>query len=341
MVRVAVMGAGSWGTTFAQICTDAGARTRLWARRDEVAAEIDAEHRNSSYLPDVRLPDELHGTSDPAQALADADVVVLAIPSVGLGEQLAEWGEEVPSDATLASLVKGVDVDTRRTGSQVVHESLDCDPARVVVVSGPNIAKECARRLPAATVAASPDESHARAVLEAAMTPYFRVYTNPDKVGCEIGGAVKNVIALAAGMADGMELGKNTKASLVTRGLAEMTRLGVGLGGRPLTFLGLAGVGDLVVTCTSEDSRNRTVGERLGRGERLEDVVESMNMVAEGVKSSQAILALAEDAGVEMPISGAVVAIVHEGQDPRDAVKSLMTRDPKSEMHGLPETYLE
>lgn len=336
MVRVAVMGAGSWGTTFAQICSDTGARTRLWARRPEVADEIRSERRNGAYLPDVALPETLEATSDPEEALSDADVVVLAVPSVGLGEQLTAWGERIPPQSTLASLVKGVDVATRRTGSQLVRETLDCDPDRVVVVSGPNIAKECARRLPAATVAACPDESRARQLLEAAMTPYFRVYTNPDRVGCEIGGVVKNVIALAAGVGDGMELGKNTNASLVTRGLAEMTRLGVGLGGRPLTFLGLAGVGDLVVTCTSADSRNRTVGERIGRGERLDDIIASMKMVAEGVRSSRAIVALAEEAGVEMPISQAVVDILHEGQDPRDAVKSLMARDPKSEMHGLP-----
>jgi glycerol-3-phosphate dehydrogenase (NAD(P)+) len=335
--KVAVMGSGSWGTTFALICADAGKETSLWARRDEVAEEINATRRNEGYLPEVDLPETIRATADPEEALADADVVVFGIPSVGLSDQLQQWGDLIPSDATLASLVKGVDVATERTGSQVVEEALGCDPSRVVVVPGPNIAKECARRLPAATVAACPSEERARDVVDAAMTPYFRVYTNPDKVGCEIGGAVKNVIALAAGMADGMQLGQNTKATLVTRGLAEMTRLGVALGGRPLTFLGLAGVGDLVVTCTSEASRNRTVGERLGTGESLDAVIDSMNMVAEGVKSSQAIVAIADRSGVEMPIAGGVVQVLHEGQDPKDAVKALMTREPKSEMHGLPD----
>lgn len=336
VARVAVMGSGSWGTTFAQICSDAGSETVLWARRKEVADEINENSRNDDYLPSIELPDTLTATSDPEEALGGAQVVVLAIPSVGLGEQLRAWGDRIDGDAAIASLVKGVDVDSRRTGSQMVEDALDCDHRRVVVVSGPNIAKECARRLPAATVAACEDEDRAGQVLHAAMTPYFRIYTNPDRPGCEVGGAVKNVIALAAGIADGMELGQNTKATLVTRGLAEMTRLGVALGGRPLTFLGLAGVGDLVVTCTSEASRNRTVGERIGRGEALDAIISSMNMVAEGVRSSKAIVDLAARADVEMPIARAVVSVLHEDADPRDALRALMTRDPKSEMHGLP-----
>lgn len=334
--RVAVMGAGSWGTTYSLMCCDAGARTLLWARREEVADEINATRRNEAYLPGVDLPGPLRASSDPEEVLHDAEVVVLAIPSVGIGEQLKEWGEAIPHDATVASLIKGVDVHSRSTGSEMVVGALDCDPDRVVVVSGPNIAKECARRLPAATVAACPDESRAGQVLEASMTPYFRVYTNPDRVGCETGGAVKNVIALAAGIADGMGFGQNTKATLVTRGLAEMTRLGVALGGKPLTFLGLAGVGDLVVTCSSPDSRNRTVGERIGGGESLDDIIASMNMVAEGVKSSQAIQELAHDHDVDMPITEAVVSILHHGAHPQEALRALMTRDPKSEMHGLP-----
>lgn len=334
--RVAVMGAGSWGTTYSLLCADAGKDVTLWARRQEVADEIELTRRNDGYLPAVELPTSVRATSDPDEALGDADVVVLAIPSVGLAEQLSLWGDRIPADATLASLIKGVDTSSLRTGSQLVADTLDLDPDRVVVVSGPNIAKECAQRLPAATVAACPDDRRARAVLDASMTPYFRVYTNPDRIGCETGGAVKNVIALAAGMADGMAFGQNTKATLVTRGLAEMTRLGVALGGRPLTFLGLAGVGDLVVTCSSPNSRNRTVGERLGRGERLDDVIASMNMIAEGVRSSRAIQDLARQAGVEMPITEAVVKVVHEEFEPPDVVKELMARDPKSEMHGLP-----
>jgi glycerol-3-phosphate dehydrogenase (NAD(P)+) len=335
MSEIAVMGAGSWGTAFGIMCADAGGATTIWSRRAEVATEIETEHRNAAYLPDVVLPEGLAATTDPARALEGAQVVVLAVPSVGVQEQLAAWGDAIPGDATLVSLIKGVDVETRRFGSEVIRESLDCDPDRVVVVSGPNLARECAARLPAASVAASPDTARAERVQQAVMAPYFRVYTNADKVGVEVAGAVKNVIALAAGMAHGMGFGDNTKAAVITRGLAEMTRLGVALGGKPLTFSGLAGVGDLVATCTSPQSRNRTVGERIGRGESLEAIIGSMNMVAEGVRSSRAILALAADAGVDLPITEGVVAVCHAGYDPHALVESLLAREAKPEHHGL------
>lgn len=335
MGKVAVMGAGSWGTAFAVMCHDAGEDVMLWARRPEVAEQVNAEHANPSYLPDIELPDGLRATPDPAEALAGADVVVLAVPSIGIEGQLGEWGAHVPDSAVLASLIKGVDVATRRFGSQVISDALGCDPDRVVVVSGPNLAKECAQRLPAATVAASPDERAAERVQAAVMAPYFRVYTNTDKVGVEIGGAVKNVVALAAGIAEGMGFGDNTKATVITRGLAEMQRLGVALGGQALTFSGLAGVGDLVATCTSPKSRNRTVGERLGRGEGLDDIIAAMNMVAEGVKSSEAIVEIAHAHDVEMPIAEAVVGVVHDGVDPREAIANLMARSAKPEIYGL------
>ncbi|MEX1164661.1 MAG: NAD(P)H-dependent glycerol-3-phosphate dehydrogenase [Nitriliruptor sp.] len=335
MSKVAVMGSGSWGTAFAAMCADAGEPTVLWARREEVAAEISDRHTNADYLPDVELPPSLTATVDPQEALAGADVVVLAVPSVGISEQLEAWGQHIDGDATLASLIKGVDVDTMRFGSQVIADTLDCDPDRVVVVSGPNLAKECAQRQPAATVAASPDASRAERVQAAVMAPYFRVYTNDDKTGVEVAGAVKNVIALAAGMAHGMGYGDNTKAAVITRGLAEMARLGVRLGGDAMTFAGLAGVGDLVATCTSPKSRNRTVGERLGGGESLDDIIDSMNMVAEGVKSSRAILGLAEQAGVEMPIAQGVVSVCHEGASPEDLVGALLSRSAKPEVYGM------
>ena len=329
------MGAGSWGTAFGTMCTDAGTPTTIWARRAEIADEITEQGTNRSYLPEVELPDGLAATSDPQAALEGADVVVLAVPSVGLETQLAAWGKHIPAEATLVSLIKGVDVASLRFGSQVVAEGLDCDPDRVVVVSGPNLAKECAQRLPAATVAASPDVQRAERVQQAVMAPYFRVYTNPDKVGVEVGGAVKNVIALAAGMAHGLGFGDNTMAAVITRGLAEMVRLGVALGGHPLTFSGLAGVGDLVATCTSPKSRNRSVGERLGRGESLDDIIASMKMVAEGVKSSRAILGLAEQADVEMPITQGVVAVCHAGYEPSQLVDALLQRSAKPEIYGM------
>lgn len=335
MGQVAVMGSGSWGTAFAAMSSDAGETVQLWARRAAVAEEINRQHTNAGYLPDTTLPAGLRATDDPAVALSDAEVVVLAVPSVGIEQQLGAWGAHIPPEATLVSLIKGVDVDSLRFGSQLISDALDCDPQRVVVVSGPNLARECAARLPAASVAASPELWRAERVQAAVMAPYFRVYTNEDKVGVEVAGAVKNVIAIAAGMAHGMGYGDNTKAAVLTRGLAEMTRLGVALGGNALTFSGLAGVGDLAATCTSPQSRNRTVGERLGRGERLSDIIDSMNMVAEGVKSSRALLGLAERAGVDMPITAGVVAVCHAGHDPQELVGLLMSREAKPELYGL------
>lgn len=335
MGKVAVMGSGSWGTAFGQMCVDAGSSTVIWARRPEIAREIDEDSTNVSYLPDVDLPPSLAATADPAEALADAEVVVLAVPSVGIEAQLEAWGELIPSDATLVSLIKGVDVDTLRFGSELISQTLDCDPDRVVVVSGPNLAKECVLRQPAATVAACPDISRAEQVQRAVMAPYFRVYTNPDKVAVEVAGAVKNVIAIATGMARGMGYGDNTRSAVITRGLAEMTRLGVAVGGDALTFSGLAGVGDLVATCTSDKSRNQTVGARLGAGESLDDIISSMNMVAEGVKSSRAIVGLGERHGVDLPISGGVVLVCHHGAQPQDLVGALLSRSAKPEIYGL------
>lgn len=335
MTRVAVMGAGSWGTAFAALAVDAGSDVVLWARRSEVADEVVAASTNEAYLPGVVLPAGLHATADPAEALAGADVVVLAVPSTGLVEQLAAWGDEIPGRATLVSLVKGVDVATRRFGSQTITAVLDGDPARVVVVSGPNLARECVAGLPAATVAASPDLARAEQVQAAVMTRTFRVYTNPDRIGVEVGGAVKNVLAIAAGIGTGIGYGDNTLAAVITRGLAEMQRLGVALGGDALTFSGLAGVGDLVATCTSEKSRNQTVGRRLGGGEALDDIVADMNMVAEGVKSSRAIASLADEAGVEMPIVAGVVQVLHEGVPIEQMIRSLLSRDAKPELYGM------
>jgi glycerol-3-phosphate dehydrogenase (NAD(P)+) len=333
--KVAVMGSGSWGTVFGAMCIDAGSTVTLWARRAEVAEEIDRHGTNAAYLPGIRLPETLRATDDPERALDGAEVVVLAVPSVGVEEQLRSWGKHIGPDTTLVSLIKGVDVDTMRFGSQVISQTLDCDPDRVVVVSGPNLAKECAERQPAATVAACPDIGRAELVQSAVMAPYFRVYTNPDNVAVEVAGAVKNVIALATGMAYGMGYGDNTRATVITRGLAEMTRLGVALGGDPLTFSGLAGVGDLVATCTSNKSRNQTVGARLGAGESLEEIIDSMNMVAEGVKSSRAIVGLAEQHEVDMPICAGVVLACHHGTPPRELVGALMARSAKPEIYGL------
>jgi glycerol-3-phosphate dehydrogenase (NAD(P)+) len=336
MGKVAVMGAGSWGTAYAMMCADAGEDVLLWARRPEVAHEINAQHRNSAYLGDIEVNQRVRATSAADEALGGAEVVVLAVPSHALRELLKSWRDVAPRGAVFVSLIKGIELESHRRASQVIREVLDAPYSRVVVVSGPNLARECALRMPGATVVAGPETAVAQRVQKMSHTAYFRVYTNPDVVGVELGGAVKNGIALAAGMADGMGYGDNTKAMLITRGLAEMTRLGVALGGNPLTFSGLAGMGDLVATCMSRQSRNRHVGEELGRGRRIGQIIAEMNMVAEGVKSSKALLEIALEQGVEMPIIEHVVKVVHEGMDVRDMAGALMGRTPTSEFHGLP-----
>jgi glycerol-3-phosphate dehydrogenase (NAD(P)+) len=335
MGKVAVMGAGSWGTAYAMMCVDAGEDVVLWAREPAIAEAISTDHRNADYLGDIELPAALRATTDPQEALQSAEVVVFAIPSHALRACLEDWHDIVPRDGIFVSLIKGIELETRKRASQVIRSVLDVPFSHSVVVSGPNLAKECAQRLPGGTVAAGPETEIVKRVQAMSHTPYFRVYTNPDVVGVELGGAVKNAIALAAGMADGMGFGDNTKAMLITRGLAEMTRLGVAHGGNPMTFAGLAGMGDLVATCMSTKSRNRGVGEQLGKGRALDDIIAEMNMVAEGVKSSKAIFAIAQEHGVDMPIVEHVVKVVHEGMAPTDMVRALMARDPKPEFHGM------
>lgn len=335
MGKVAVMGAGSWGTAFANLCVDAGEEVLLWARRPEVAEAVNTQHRNPDYLPDVPLHERVRATTDFEEALADAEVMVVAVPSHALRESLRTWLPAVPRTTIAASLIKGIETDSRQRASQIIREVLDLPLGQVVVVSGPNLARECALRMPSGTVIAGPESRHAERVQSACHLPYFRAYTNRDVVGVELGGAVKNAIAIAAGMADGLGYGDNTKAMLITRGLAEMTRLGLALGGNPITFSGLAGMGDLVATCMSRQSRNRHVGEQLGRGRDLDTIIAEMNMVAEGVKSSPAILGIAREQGVEMPITEQVVRVVHEGADPVEVATILMGRSPKPEFHGM------
>ena len=329
MTRAAVLGTGSWGTAFGKVLADAGTDVVLWARRPELAQCVNDTHENSDYLPGITLPDNLTATSDAQSALEGADFVVLAVPSQSLRDNLATL--VVPRDAVLVSLMKGVELGSTKRMSEVICEVSDVPMSRVAVVSGPNLAKEIASGQPAASVVACEDLAAAERLQAACLTPYFRPYTNTDVVGCELGGAVKNVIALAVGMAEGMGFGDNTKASLITRGIAETARLGVALGADPTTFSGLAGLGDLVATCTSPLSRNRTFGEKLGRGLTLEDILAQKQQTAEGVKSCQSILALAEKHGVDMPITEHVVALVHKGMQPGDMVRSLMQRDTRSE----------
>ena len=333
--RVAVIGAGSWGTAFAGITAGNEVETVLWARREELADAISTRHENPDYLPGIDLPPSLTGTHDLEKALSGATVAVMGVPSHAFRSIFKDVAGLMGTDVPVVSLVKGIEQDSLKRMSEVVREEADLGPGRIAVLSGPNLAKEIVLRQPSATVVACADEDRAKELQDVFMAPHFRVYTNTDVVGCELGGAMKNVIAIAAGIADGMGFGDNAKASLITRGLAEIARLGVKLGGDPLTFSGLAGMGDLVATCISPLSRNRTVGEQLGKDRRLDDIISEMNMVAEGVKTSRPLCAIAEQAGVEVPIAEHVVRVLYEGVPVKDMVRSLMLREAKPEIYGL------
>ena len=332
MRRVAVLGAGSWGTAFAKVLADAGREVVLWARRPDVARSVTERHTNPDYLPGVVLPGLVSATTSPAAALEGADAVVLAVPSQTLRANLEGWRDLLPPGSTLVSLAKGVELGTLKRMSEVVVEVAGVSPERVAVLSGPNLAREIAAEEPTATVIACADHSRAVELQHACTTGYFRAYTNTDVIGCELGGAGKNVIALACGVAAGMGFGDNTRASLITRGLAETARLGVALGADPLTFAGLAGLGDLVATCSSPLSRNRTFGERIGRGESLAQA-EAANhgQVAEGVKSCSSICELGERHGVELPIADAVRRVCFDGLSVAEMAKELISRAPKPE----------
>lgn len=330
-VKAAVFGSGSWGTAFAMILADAGCDVTLWARRAEVAEAINSSRANPGYLPGVTLPPSVRATTDPAQAAAGADFTVLVVPSQTLRENLAEWAPHLAPDTVLVSLMKGVELGSAMRMSEVIEDVTKAVPERIAVVTGPNLAREIAARQPAAAVVACRDETVAQRLQRACHTPYFRPYTNTDVVGCELGGAVKNVIGLAVGIADGMGLGDNTKGSLITRGLAETTRLGLAMGADPMTFSGLAGLGDLVATCSSPLSRNHTFGTNLGRGMTLAETIAVTNQTAEGVKSCESVLALGRKHGIDMPLTETVVSIVHEGKAPLVALEELMARSAKSE----------
>lgn len=326
------MGAGSWGTTVAKVFADAGNEVRLWARRAEVADDVRDNHRNSAYLGNIELPAAMTGTTDPAEALNGAEIVVLGVPSQSLRENLQNWKELIGSDASLVSLAKGIEHSSGLRMSQLISEVADVPSERVAVLTGPNLAREVAQGQPAATVVACTDMDRAKLIQAAVAAPYFRPYTNTDVIGCEIAGTCKNVIALAAGIAAGMGFGDNTAATVITRGLAETTRLALEVGADARTLSGLAGMGDLVATCTSKLSRNRRFGEHLGKGETLEQAAASTKgQVAEGVVSSQSVHELAEKVGVEMPITDAVVGVCHEGADVQQVMMGLLGRSKKAE----------
>ena len=330
MTTAAVYGTGSWGTAFAAVMADAGTDVRMWGRRPEVVAAINAGC-NDEYLPELPLPKRISATSDPEEAAADADIVVLAVPSQTLRDNLAAWGSALPHGAAVVSLMKGVELGTTKRMSEVIADAGGVDLHRIVVVSGPNLAREIAVKQPAASTVAASDAAAAQQVADACAAAYFRPYTSTDVVGTEIAGATKNVIALAVGMAEGLGMGDNSKASIITRGLAETTRLGIALGGLPATFAGLAGVGDLIATCMSPLSRNHSFGVRLGQGMTVDEVVTVTKQTAEGVKSCTSILDLARHHGVDVPIIEQVNAMITEGRSAQEVVGALLSRPRKAE----------
>lgn len=330
--RVAVVGAGSWGTTLAGLLAKKGRPVGLWAHEPEVAEEIRTERTNRTYLGDVRLPDGIEATSEMERVVSGAGFVVSVSPSQHVGKVMEQAAAHLESDAVVVSASKGIEISTLRRMEEVVGAHLtDAQRDRFTALSGPSFAAEVAREMPTAVAVASRSEGTRRRVQDLFQTEYFRVYTNPDVVGVELGGALKNVVALAAGVVSGLGYGHNTLAALVTRGLAEIRRLGVALGARAATFAGLAGMGDLMLTCTGDLSRNRTVGRRLGQGESLDEILAGMTAVAEGVETVRAVRELARRHDVEMPISDEVYAILHEGRAPEQAVRNLMLREPKPE----------
>ena len=328
-INVAVIGAGSWGTTVAALAA-ANTPTILWARRPELATQINDAHINGDYLADFVLPEELQATSSLEEAVSRADVLVMAVPSHGYRDVAAAAAPFLRPWVPVVTLTKGIERMSRKRMSEVTSDEMPGHP--VAVLTGPNLAKEILGGQPAASVVAIDDEVIAAELQRIFSRPSLRIYTNPDVVGCEVGGVVKNVIAIASGMVAGMGFGDNTRATVITRGLAEMTRLGLAMGGHAITFSGLAGIGDLIATCSSTQSRNNTVGMQLGEGRPIEEVLGSMTMVAEGVKSSPSVLDLARRHGVEMPITEQVVAVCHEGRTAAEALGELMQRTRKSEM---------
>ncbi len=322
-IRVAVVGGGSWGSTVAHLAAQQ-VPTTLWVRRPDQAEEINTHGTNERYLPGYRLCEDLRATSDLADAVSHADVLVMGVPSQGFRAALEACADHVRAWVPVMSLTKGLEQGTRLRMTQIINEVLPGHPA--AVLTGPNLAKEILAGDAAASVVATPDQVVAQHLQRIFHQNLFRVYVNPDVVGCEVAGALKNVVAIAAGMADGLGAGDNTKAAVITRGLAELCRLGEAMGGKFATFSGLAGMGDLIATCMSPQSRNRHVGEQLGRGRTIEEVIADMDMVAEGVKTSRVVMELADEYGVEMPIASEVFSVCHEGATAEEAYRGLIRR---------------
>ncbi|MCC6399044.1 MAG: NAD(P)-dependent glycerol-3-phosphate dehydrogenase [Bacteroidetes bacterium] len=332
-MRIAVLGAGSWGTTLSILLSENGHSVTLWSFLEKDTLHIREKRENPSYLPGIFIPPEVSVTGDVKEAVSGAEMIVAAVPSQYLRSVMANLRSLSLNDVSLVNVAKGIEVGTLMTMSEMLHDTLpQLDPTRVCTLSGPSHAEEVSRRIPTTVVAASSEIETARLVQAAFMLPYFRVYVSTDLRGVELGGALKNVIAIAAGIIDGANLGDNTKAAVMTRGIAEIARVGVALGARIQTFAGLSGIGDLMVTCMSRHSRNRYIGVEIGKGRKLQEILAGMVMVAEGVETTRSALALAQKVGVEVPIVEQVHKILFEDKDPLRACRDLMTRDPKGEV---------
>lgn len=327
-IRAAILGGGSWGTTVASLVARNVPAT-IWARSADTVDEINTKHSNERYLPGARLTQGLRATTSIEEAVRDADVVIMGVPSQAMRETAREVGRHIRAWVPLISLSKGLELGTKLRMTQVIEQELPGHPAGVL--SGPNLAREVMSGYAAASVIAMEDEVIVQELQSIFKTGLFRVYTNTDVAGCELGGALKNVMAIAAGMGDGAGAGENTRSAVISRALNEITRLGVAMGGRPETFAGLAGIGDLIATCTSPQSRNRTVGFELGRGRKIADILSGMRQVAEGVKSARTVLQLGEEHGVEMPIASEVNGVINEGRTAQEAFRGLLKRAAGSE----------
>jgi glycerol-3-phosphate dehydrogenase (NAD(P)+) len=327
-LRVSVLGAGSFGTTIAHLASH-NAPTVLWCRRAETADEINREHRNSRYLRRYKVSPRVRATADLAEAVRDADVVVMGVPSHGMRTTMVEVARHIRPWVPVVSLAKGLEAGTHMRMTQVIRDVLP--EHRAGALTGPNLSKEIMAGFAAASVVAFEDGDVARQLQAVFHSGVFRVYTNPDVTGCELGGALKNVVAIATGMGDGLDVGDNTRAAVITRGLAEITRLGVAMGGEPATFAGLAGIGDLLATCTSLQSRNRYVGEQLGKGRSIEEIAAGMDQVAEGIKTARVMMELGAKYDVDLPIAREVHGVLYEGRTAMDAYRGLTRREPGAE----------
>lgn len=337
MSKVAVVGAGSWGTALSIVLSDNGHDVQLWTHRKEQADIINETHKNKDYL-EVEIPESIKAFNDMQEAIKDVKAIVLVVPTKAIREVCSQLSRIMTKKPTIIHATKGIEPDSLKRVSQIISEEMDAYSYEdIVVLSGPSHAEEVGKRMPTTVTVSSLDSSNAELAQDLFINESFRVYTSPDVVGIELGGALKNIIALGAGISDGLGFGDNAKAALITRGLAEITRLGASLGANPLSFLGLPGVGDLIVTCTSMHSRNWRAGNLLGKGHKLDEVLDQMGMVVEGVRTAKAAFHFAEEQNIEMPITAGIYQVLFEDKNPRDVVEQLMSRNKREEMDDLAE----